>query len=153
MEAGWMTSIQLCAKLGVKRTTLRRWHVQGRLQARLCNNAGQWLYWAPGRHLATSDTNHPKARVGHSCCERCSMRNTPSGSTSRLVRAAVDPCAGPTSPPVRRCFPCSSSTGSLRAPLRYPHCRSVSSSFRSRADSLLQKQQSRARRSGSAGRV
>ncbi len=46
-EAGWLTATELGNRLGVGRTTLRRWHLQGRLQARMCSNNGQWLYWPP----------------------------------------------------------------------------------------------------------
>jgi DNA invertase Pin-like site-specific DNA recombinase len=60
MDAGWMTSTQLGAKLGVKRTTLRRWHVEGRLQARMCNNHGQWLYWPPDAPSPPATPTTPK---------------------------------------------------------------------------------------------
>jgi hypothetical protein len=48
---GWQTSKQLTATLGVGRTTLGRWRTAGRITARICNDAGEWLYWPPERPL------------------------------------------------------------------------------------------------------
>jgi hypothetical protein len=48
LEAGWLTGKQMESKLGVKRTTLGRWRTQGRIEARICNSLGEWLYWPPG---------------------------------------------------------------------------------------------------------
>ena len=39
---------QIAAQLGVRRTTIGRWRREGRLEARICNEMGQWLY-APGQ--------------------------------------------------------------------------------------------------------
>jgi hypothetical protein len=44
LEAGMLTGKQVCAKLGVSRTTLARLRAQGRIEARLCNDKGEWLY-------------------------------------------------------------------------------------------------------------
>src|SRR3989304_9804898 len=34
-------------KLGLGRTSIGNLRVQGKLQARICNDHGQWLYWMP----------------------------------------------------------------------------------------------------------
>ena len=47
LEAGMITGEQLSARLGVSRTTLGTLRTQGRIQARICNDHGQWLYWPP----------------------------------------------------------------------------------------------------------
>jgi DNA invertase Pin-like site-specific DNA recombinase len=68
LEAGWLTGKQMASKLGIKRTTLGRWRTQGRIEARICNALGEWLYWPaevtkPGREetadkdLRTTEVN------------------------------------------------------------------------------------------------
>jgi DNA invertase Pin-like site-specific DNA recombinase len=47
LAAGMLTTTQLSEKLGVKRSTIGRWRTQGLIQARICNDAGEWLYWIP----------------------------------------------------------------------------------------------------------
>jgi DNA invertase Pin-like site-specific DNA recombinase len=47
LAAGMLTTKQLGEKLGVKRSTIGRWRTRGLLQARICNDAGEWLYWLP----------------------------------------------------------------------------------------------------------
>lgn len=47
LAAGMLTSKQMSGKLGVSRTTIGRWRLEGRVQARICNDAGEWLYWLP----------------------------------------------------------------------------------------------------------
>ena len=47
LEAGMLTRRQICATLGISRTELGRWRQQGRVQARICNDLGEWLYWLP----------------------------------------------------------------------------------------------------------
>jgi hypothetical protein len=47
IEAGMLTRKQVCAQLGVGRNTLRRWRAEGRVQARICNDKGECLYWLP----------------------------------------------------------------------------------------------------------
>ena len=58
LEAGMLTSRQLCAELGIARTTLTRWRQQGRIQARICNDRGEWLYWPPAS-IDRAPINHP----------------------------------------------------------------------------------------------
>jgi hypothetical protein len=41
---------QIAAQLGVRRTTIGRWRREGRLEERICNEMGQWLY-ARGNHV------------------------------------------------------------------------------------------------------
>lgn len=48
-DAGWVNATALGRRLGLSRTTIRRQHLQGRLQARICSPHGQWLYWPPDR--------------------------------------------------------------------------------------------------------
>jgi transposase-like protein len=45
ITAAMLTTRQLGELLGVKRSTIRRWHAQGLVEARICNELGEWLYW------------------------------------------------------------------------------------------------------------
>ncbi len=47
LDAGMLTGPQIAAELGVRRTTIGRWRCEGRLEARICNEMGQWLYAPP----------------------------------------------------------------------------------------------------------
>jgi len=47
LEAGMLTKKELSARLGVSRTTIGKLRTQGRIKARICNDAGEWLYWPP----------------------------------------------------------------------------------------------------------
>lgn len=47
IETGMLTGKQVCAKLGVSRTSLGRLRAQGHIEARICNDKGEWLYWLP----------------------------------------------------------------------------------------------------------
>jgi hypothetical protein len=47
LAAGWLTSKQLSAKLGISRTTIGKRRLDGRLRGRICNGVGEWLYWPP----------------------------------------------------------------------------------------------------------
>ena len=45
LDDGWLTSKQVSAKLGgACRATLGRWRRQGRIEGRICNGRGEWLY-------------------------------------------------------------------------------------------------------------
>jgi hypothetical protein len=44
IAAGMLTGKQIAAQLGVRRTTIGRWRCEGRLEARICNEMGEWLY-------------------------------------------------------------------------------------------------------------
>jgi hypothetical protein len=64
LAAGTLTGTQIATQLGVRRTTIGRWRREGRLDARICNEMGQWLY-APGQPRpadpnAPSDTAAPE---------------------------------------------------------------------------------------------
>ena len=48
IAAGMLTGTQIATQLDVRRTTIGRWRREGRLEARICNETGQWLY-APGQ--------------------------------------------------------------------------------------------------------
>jgi hypothetical protein len=47
IETGMLTGKQVCAKLGVSRTSLGRLRAQGHIEARICNDKGEWLYRLP----------------------------------------------------------------------------------------------------------
>ena len=47
LDAGWLTVEQVSDKLGLSRTSIGRLRVQGKLQVRVCNDHGQWLYRIP----------------------------------------------------------------------------------------------------------
>ena len=50
LAEGMLTTKQLSEKLGVKRSTIGRWRSQGLIDARICNDAGEWLY-RPPQHI------------------------------------------------------------------------------------------------------
>ena len=62
IAAGWRTTTQIEATLGVSRTTLGRWRAEGRITGRICNDRGEWLYWPPERALNANagDTRVPR---------------------------------------------------------------------------------------------
>ena len=47
LDAGWLTVKQVSARIGLSRTSICRLRLQGKLQGRICNDHGQWLYWLP----------------------------------------------------------------------------------------------------------
>ena len=47
LSAGMLTTKQLGDKLGIERSTISRWRTQGLIEARICSDAGEWLYWLP----------------------------------------------------------------------------------------------------------
>ena len=47
IDAGMLTGDQIAARLGISRTTMGKRRVDGRLEARICNDHGEWLYWPP----------------------------------------------------------------------------------------------------------
>jgi len=47
LAAGWLTTKQLCNKLGVGRNTISKWRNRGLLKARVCNGRGECLYRPP----------------------------------------------------------------------------------------------------------
>jgi len=47
LDAGWLTVKQVSARLGLSRTSICKLRLQGKLQGRMCNDHGQWLYWLP----------------------------------------------------------------------------------------------------------
>lgn len=61
IAAGMLTGQQIAAQLGVRRTTIGRWRREGRLEARICNEMGQWLY-AP-QQQRPSDGRPPSERA------------------------------------------------------------------------------------------
>ena len=47
LAAGWQTTEQLCAKLGISRTTLGKRRHARLINGRICSDKGEWLYWPP----------------------------------------------------------------------------------------------------------
>ena len=47
LDAGWLTVEQVSARLGLHRSSICRLRLKGKLQGRICNDRGQWLYWLP----------------------------------------------------------------------------------------------------------
>jgi hypothetical protein len=45
LEAGWLTSKQVAAQLGVSLSTVSSLRNKGRLKGRICSDKGEWLYW------------------------------------------------------------------------------------------------------------
>ena len=69
LAAGMLTGKQIRARLGVSRTTLGDRRRQGRVQGRICNELGEWLYWPPDAipHEATAPDAHIAASDNGSC--------------------------------------------------------------------------------------
>lgn len=44
LDAGWLTTEQYAEKLGVHHATIRHWRIEGLLEARRCDDRGQWLF-------------------------------------------------------------------------------------------------------------
>lgn len=63
LDAGWLTGKQIATKLGVKRTTLGRWRSAGRINARICNDRGEWLYWPPDERQADAKDDTSTASI------------------------------------------------------------------------------------------
>ena len=63
LAAGMLTGAQIAAQLGVRRTTIGRWRREGRLEARICNEMGQWLY-APSQQRPSDDRPPSEGAVG-----------------------------------------------------------------------------------------
>jgi len=64
LTAGMLTGKQLQTQLGISRTTLRQRRLQGHVQARICNELGEWLYWPPAEpptHPPQADQTPPAA--------------------------------------------------------------------------------------------
>jgi DNA invertase Pin-like site-specific DNA recombinase len=45
LEAGWITTKQIAAQLGVSLSTVSSLRNKGRLKGRICSDKGEWLYW------------------------------------------------------------------------------------------------------------
>ena len=73
LGAGMLTSKQMAARLGVSRTTLGIWRRQGRLQARICNDQGQWLYWPPSDERP-ADAEAPDRRLAAGARDSSAVR-------------------------------------------------------------------------------
>src|SRR5207247_5144130 len=97
LGAGMLTSKQMAARLGVSRTTLGIWRRQGRLQARICNDQGQWLYWPPSDERP-ADTEAPDRRLAAGARDSSAVRGAvwrrvPSRSTCLPAPNAAGGCA------------------------------------------------------------
>jgi DNA invertase Pin-like site-specific DNA recombinase len=73
-DAGMLTAPELAQKLGVCVDTVRTWRRQGRLQARMCDDRGEWLYHPPSDHGIIQDP--PKPTTG-----KKRVKRSPPGST------------------------------------------------------------------------
>ena len=61
LDAGWLTVQQVSKKLGVSRTSIGKLRLKGKLQSRICNDHGQWLYWLPS--MAPNDSSNESTCV------------------------------------------------------------------------------------------
>jgi hypothetical protein len=50
LEAGWLTSKQIAAQLGVSLTTVGGLRSDGRLKGRICSDKGEWVYFTRRAH-------------------------------------------------------------------------------------------------------
>jgi hypothetical protein len=68
LEAGWLTSKQIAAQLGVSLTTVSGLRSKGRLKGRSCSDKGEWVYWPPDSPTSPSpsSTVTPSANFGPS---------------------------------------------------------------------------------------
>jgi len=64
LDAGWLTTNQIVAKLGADRSTISAWRNNGRIEGRVCNDRGEWLYRPPAELLP--EVNTPDAHVASS---------------------------------------------------------------------------------------
>jgi len=64
LDAGWLTTNQIVAKLGVDRSTISAWRNNGRIEGRVCNDRGEWLYRPPAE--LPPEVNTPDAHVASS---------------------------------------------------------------------------------------
>jgi hypothetical protein len=56
LEAGWLTSKQVAAQLGVSLSTVSSLRNKGRLKGRICSDKGEWLYWPSDSPTTPSPT-------------------------------------------------------------------------------------------------
>jgi hypothetical protein len=61
LDAGWLTVKQVSAKLGLSRTSICKLRLHGKLQGRICNEHGQWLYWLT--EPLPNNSNEPSSSV------------------------------------------------------------------------------------------
>jgi hypothetical protein len=64
LDAGWMTTKQATAKLGVSRTTLGKWRLAARIKGRICTGLGEWLYWPRDAPPPDSKSSPPRPVSG-----------------------------------------------------------------------------------------
>jgi hypothetical protein len=62
IAAGMLTTNQLGERFGVKRSTIGRWRRHGLVQARICNELGEWLYWPPKQPPKTAPMGRSTVR-------------------------------------------------------------------------------------------
>ena len=61
---GWLTVKQVSARLGITRTAIYRRRLQGKLNGRICNDHGQWLYWLPTTGFSNDELNGVSSTAG-----------------------------------------------------------------------------------------
>ncbi len=70
IEAGWKTGKEMQSNLGLSRSALGRLRTQGRIEARICNDHGEWLYMPTeglvGPNCPISDDNIAHAKASSS---------------------------------------------------------------------------------------
>jgi len=62
LAAGWLTSKELSAKLGISRSTLGERRRAGLVKGRICSDLGEWLYWhgdAPPKDPSLPSADQP----------------------------------------------------------------------------------------------
>jgi hypothetical protein len=74
LAAGWLTSKQIEATLGVSRTTLGRWRAEGRIKGRICNDRGEWLYSLPECSLDEKVADAPTVPIATGNCDNFPAR-------------------------------------------------------------------------------
>lgn len=64
LAAGWLTTSQIVARLGINRSTVAVWRSDGRLNGRICNDRGEWLYRSPEKLPAEPNATAVNVRPG-----------------------------------------------------------------------------------------
>lgn len=55
IENGWVSNREMCKLLNSSRDKINKKRIEGELNARLCNDNGEWLYWPPGRGVQSTE--------------------------------------------------------------------------------------------------
>ena len=63
LETGWFTGKQIQTKFCISRDILAKWRQTGRIQARICNELGEWLYRLPDESSTSGIECNPSPKV------------------------------------------------------------------------------------------